>query len=58
MKMNVKPMEYIRNYANHISKFRIGYLKKIGIPENMTTNENLNRMYTNIINKSIIEYNN
>ncbi len=58
MKMNVKPMEYIRNYANHISKFRIGYLKKIGIPENLTTNENLSRMYTNIINKSIIEYDN
>jgi len=55
MKMDIKPMEYIRNYANYISKFRIGYLKKIGIPENITTNENLNRTYTNIINKSIIE---
>jgi len=57
MKMHVKPMEYIRNYANFISKFRLAYLKKIGIPENVTSNENLNRMYTNIINKSIIEYN-
>ncbi len=56
IKMNVKPMEYIRNYANHISLFRIGYLKKIGVPENITSNEHLNNMYTNIINKSIIEY--
>jgi hypothetical protein len=56
MKMNVKPMEYIRNYANFISKFRLGYLKKIGIPENLTSNENLSRMYTNIVNKSIINY--
>ena len=30
MKMNIKPMEYIRNYANYISRFRLGYLKKIG----------------------------
>jgi hypothetical protein len=57
MKMNVKPMEYIRNYANYISKFRLGYLKKIGVPENVASNENLNNMYTNIINKSIINYN-
>ena len=56
MKMNVKPMEYIRNYANYISKFRLGYLKKIGVPENVASNENLNNMYTNVINKSIIEY--
>jgi hypothetical protein len=57
MKMDIKPMEYIRNYANYISKFRIGYLKKIGVPENIASNENLNNMYTNTINKSIIEYN-
>lgn len=57
MKMNIKPMEYIRNYANFISKFRLSYLKKIGIPENIISNEMLNRMYTNVINKSIIEYN-
>ncbi len=56
MKMHVKPMEYIRNYANFISKFRLEYLKKIGVPENMASNENLNNMYTNIINKSIIDY--
>ena len=58
MKMNIKPMEYIRNYANYISKFRLGYLKKIGVPENVASNENLNNMYTNIINKSIINYRN
>ena len=56
IKMNVRPMEYIRNYANYISLFRIGYLKKIGVPENIASNEHLNNMYTNIINKSIIEY--
>ena len=56
MKMNIKPMEYIRNYANYISKFRIGYLKKIGVPENVASNENLNNMYTSIINKSIIHH--
>jgi hypothetical protein len=56
IKMNVRPMEYIRNYANYISKFRIGYLTKIGVPENIASNEHLNNMYTNIINKSIIEY--
>jgi hypothetical protein len=56
IKMNIKPMEYIRNYANYISKFRLGYLKNIGVPENITSNEHLNNMYTNIINKSIIEY--
>ncbi len=50
-------IDAIRNYANYISRFRIGYLKKIGIPENITSNENLNRTYTNIINKSIIELN-
>jgi hypothetical protein len=57
MNMNIKPMEYIRNYANYISKFRIGYLKKIGIPENITSNENLNHMNNNLISQSIINYN-
>jgi len=57
MKMNIKPMEYIRNYANHISKFRIAYLKNIGIPEQITTNEIINNNYKNIIYKSIIKYN-
>lgn len=56
MSMNIKPMEYIRNYANYISKFRIEYLKKIGIPENITTNVYLSNMYVKIIIKSIIEY--
>jgi hypothetical protein len=57
MKMNVKPMEYIRNYANYISKFRLGYLNKIGVPENLASNETLNNMYTSVINKSIIDFN-
>jgi hypothetical protein len=55
MSMNIKPMGYIRNYANYISKFRLGYLKKIGIPENITSNENLNNTYNNIINNNIIK---
>jgi hypothetical protein len=54
MKMNVKPMEYIRNYANYISRFRLGYLKKIGIPDNIVSNEYLNNNYLNLIKESII----
>ena len=54
MKMNIKPMEYIRNYANYISKFRFGYLKQLGIPENIISNENLNNNYLNLIKESII----
>ena len=49
-------MEYIRNYANFISKFRLKYLQDIGIPENLTSNEILNHTNNNIINKSIIKY--
>jgi hypothetical protein len=56
MNMNIKPMEYIRNYANHISKFRIAYMKKIGIPENLASNENLNHTNISILNKSLINY--
>ena len=57
MSMDVRPMEYIRNYANYISIFRLNYLKKIGIPDNITSNENLNHTYMEIIYKSIILYN-
>lgn len=53
MKMNIKIMEYIRNYANYISKFRFGYLKKLGIPENIVSNEHLNNHYLNLIKESI-----
>ncbi len=53
MKMNIKPMEYIRNYANYISKFRLGYLKQLGIPNNITSNEYLNNNYLNLIKESI-----
>ncbi len=53
MKMNIKPMEYIRNYANYISKFRFGYLKQLGIPENIVSNEHLNNSYLNLIKESI-----
>jgi hypothetical protein len=56
MQMNIKTMEYIRNYANYISKFRLKYLQDIGIPKNLTSNEILNHTNNNIINKSIIKY--
>ena len=57
MSMNIRPMEYIRNYANYISIFRLNYLKKIGIPDNITSNEILNHKYMELIYKSIILYN-
>ncbi len=54
--MKIKPMEYIRNYANFINKYRLAYLKEIGIPENIVSNENFNKHYTDLIDKSIIKY--
>ncbi len=54
MKMNTKPMEYIRNYANYINKFRLGYLKQLGIPENIISNEYFNNHYLNLIKESIM----
>jgi hypothetical protein len=53
MKMNIKPMEYIRNYANYISKFKLGYLKQLGIPENIISNEHINNNYMNIIKEAL-----
>jgi hypothetical protein len=54
--MKIKPMEYIRNYANFINKYRLAYLKEIGIPENLVSNENFDKHYSEIIDKSIIKY--
>ena len=39
MEMKLKPDEYIRNYANNINNVRVEYMKKIGIPENVISNE-------------------
>lgn len=54
--MKIKPMEYIRNYANFINKYRLAYLKEVGVPENIISNETFNKHYTDLIDKSIIKY--
>ncbi len=56
LNMKIKPMEYIRNYANFVNKYRLAYLKEIGIPENLVSNEHLNKIYSDLIDKSIIKY--
>ena len=56
MQMQTTPMEYIRNYANHINKYRIDYMIKQGIPLNIVSNEHLNYKYINQLFKSIIKY--
>jgi len=55
MEMKLKPDEYIRNYANNINKVREDYLIKIGIPENVISNEMLPNNYIKILNNSIIK---
>ncbi len=54
--MKIKPMEYIRNYANFINKYRLSYLKEIGIPENLISNEHFNKHYSDLIDKEIVKY--
>ncbi len=54
MNLNIRPMEYIRNYANHISIYRLEYLKRIGVPYNITSNENLPFNYVNLVNRILI----
>lgn len=55
--MMLKPNEYIRNYANYINKYRVKWLKEIGIPENIISNEHMSINYINIINKALIKEN-
>ena len=49
MGMKIKPIEYIRNYANYINKYRIKFLKDIGVPENITSNEILPDKYYDLL---------
>lgn len=39
MKMEMKPIDYIRNYANNINEQRLEYLRKLDIPEDEISNE-------------------
>jgi hypothetical protein len=55
MEMKLKPDEYIRNYANNINNVRVEYMKKIGIPENVISNEMMPNNYIKILNDSIIK---
>lgn len=55
--MIIKPNEYIRNYANYINKYRVKWLKNIGIPENITSNEHLSLKYINKIYDELIKEN-
>jgi hypothetical protein len=54
MSLNIRPMEYIRNYANYINIYRMKYLEEIGIPVNLTSNERLPFNYIYMINKTLI----
>jgi hypothetical protein len=49
MGMKIKPIEYIRNYANYINKYRIKFLKDIGVPENIASNEMLPDNYYDLL---------
>ena len=57
MNMKIKPMEYIRNYSNMISHYRLRYFKKIGLGERIGSNENLTDDEQEILFRSIIKYN-
>lgn len=57
MKLDIKPNEYIRNYANYINKERVKWLTKIKIPKNETSNEILSPIYINKIKINIIKEN-
>nr|QFG74764.1 MAG: hypothetical protein [Megaviridae environmental sample] len=49
-----KPMEFIRNYANKINKFRVEYLvDKVKFPEKITSNEVLPLKYLNNLREHI-----
>ena len=57
MRMKLKPMEYIRNYANYLSRHRFKYLNKIGIKDNIASNENLTNYFHKKLFNSIIKLN-
>ena len=41
MNLKIKPMEYIRNYSNKISIYRLQFYKKYKLGEDIASNENL-----------------
>jgi len=54
MNMKIKPMEYIRNYSNSISIYRLNFFKRIKLGEHIGSNENLTdeehlQLFTSII---------
>ena len=56
--MNIKPIEYIRNYANNINRYRFKFYKKNDIGVNIASDENINNSDRIKIFKSIIKENN
>jgi len=57
MEMNIKPMEYIRNYANYINRYRVKFFKKSGLDDMIASNENLTSHNKITLFKSIISTN-
>ena len=57
MILKVKPMEYIRNYANILGNFRLKFYKKIGMSNNICSNEYIDNNDRLIIFKKIIKQN-
>jgi hypothetical protein len=57
MNMKIRPMEYIRNYSNMISKFRLSFFKKIGLDEKIASNEYLLDDESDLLFNAIIKYN-
>ena len=54
MNMKIKPMEYIRNYGNKISIYRLNFFKKIKLGDHIGSNEHLTddeylQLFNNII---------
>jgi len=58
MKMNTKPVDYIRNYANNIINVKFDYLRKMGVPEDEISNELLTEHYNKKIYGSFIKIHN
>jgi len=57
MEMNIKPIEYIRNYANSINRYRFKFYKKNDIGINIASDENIKITDRLKIFKSIIKEN-
>jgi len=57
MELNIKPNEYIRNYANEINKYRVKWLINHKVPKNDTSDEVISLKNLNKIKIGIIEEN-